>query len=295
QGIPSPLVFVPTATERPSETQPFADFSSETPFPGTLANPFPLAQRPGCAQAIANQSGADLSTEVHYSTYMDQAGISHPGLFTDLATGQENIIPLVCLDPTAVDLLKFVPIPANNSAALETAPVQPDRGDQFTVKFDHRINDKQNLSVYYYFDDHHVISPFAQFQAAGANVPGFGSITSERFQQWNISHTWTISNTTVNEFRFNYNREAQKTFQHPTFTSLLQNSCPPAPVWLTNVLGPVPCFSDGTPDNALGIHPNLGAAREGVPFVQVSGGFTIGNNGEGEVPQVGNSFQWSDS
>ena len=76
---------------------------------------------------------------------------------------------------------------------------------------------------------------------------------------------------------------------------LLQNSCPPAPAWLTNVLGPVPCFSDGTPDNALGIHPNLGAAREGCPFVQVSGGFTIGNNGEGEVPQVGNSFQWSDS
>src|SRR4029077_8725987 len=26
-----------------------------------------------------------------------------------------------------------------------------------------------------------------------------------------------------------------------------------------------------------------------------NGGFTIGNNGEGELPQVGNSFQWSDS
>ena len=32
-----------------------------------------------------------------------------------------------------------------------------------------------------------------------------------------------------------------------------------------------------------------------MPFVQLSGGFTIGNNGEGELPQVGNSFQWSDS
>src|SRR5207253_2528018 len=29
--------------------------------------------------------------------------------------------------------------------------------------------------------------------------------------------------------------------------------------------------------------------------IQVSGGFTIGNNGEGELPQVGNSFQWSDN
>jgi hypothetical protein len=32
-----------------------------------------------------------------------------------------------------------------------------------------------------------------------------------------------------------------------------------------------------------------------LPFIQVSGGFTIGNNGEGEIPQVGNSFQWSDN
>ena len=61
------------------------------------------------------------------------------------------------------------------------------------------------------------------------------------------------------------------------------------------MLGPVPCFSDGTPTNDLGIHPGLGPNAEGVPFVQVSGGFTIGNNGEGELPQVGNSFQWSDN
>src|SRR5258708_2902579 len=160
-----------------------------------------------------------------------------------------------------------------------------------TIKIEQRSNDKQNLRFYYYFDDHSLVSPFAQFQAAGANVPGFASATKERFQQWNISHTWTITNSTVNEFRFNYNREAQRTFQHPQRTSLVQNSCPPAPAWL----GPVPCFSDGTTANNLGIHPGLGAQREGLPFIQLSGGFTIGNNGEGELPQVGNSFQWSDS
>ena len=127
------------------------------------------------------------------------------------------------MDPTAVDLLQFVPTPTNGNT-LVTVPVQPDNGDQFTVKFDQRINDKQNLSVYYYFDDHNLISPFAQFQAAGANVPGFASATNELFQQWNISHTWTITNSTVNEFRFNYNREAQRTFQHPQRTSLVQDS-----------------------------------------------------------------------
>jgi len=283
QGIPSPLVFVPTASERPDPSNPkvndgqsgiVADFSAGTPFAGSLTDTYALLQRPKCAAAISSLS---------------------PGIFTDVADGRDNVIPLECLDATAVDLLQYVPIPANNNSVLVTTPVQPERGDQFTLKIDHRINNKQNLSFYYYFDDHHVVYPFAQFQAAGANVPGFGSTTNERFQQYNISHTWTISNTTVNEFRFNYNREAQKTFQRPVFTTTVQNSCPPAPAWLTDATGPVPCFSDGTPENTLGIHPNLGPKFEGVPFVQVSGGFTIGNNGEGSVPQVGNSLQWSDS
>jgi Carboxypeptidase regulatory-like domain len=277
QGIPSPLVFVPTASERPSATQPFADFSSESIFPGTLTNAFALNQRPNCTTALGSAPN-----------------IPDGQLYSDLFPG--NSIPLGCLDPTAVDLLQFVPTPHNNSDKLVTAPVQPTRADQFTVRFDHRINNKQNLSVYYYFTDDHTIFPFAQFQAAGANVPGFGSTTNDRYQQWNISHTWTISNTTINEFRFNYNREGQKTFQQPVFTTSVQNSCPPAPSWLLAAFpSGVPCFSDGTQANPLGIHPNLGPKFEGVPFIQVSGGFTIGNNGEGQLPQVGNSFQWSDS
>src|SRR4051794_9985886 len=93
QGIRSPLTFVPTTAERPSATQPFADFSAESAFPGQLSSPFPFQQRPGCAQAIANQSGADLSVETHYSTYTDGTG-THNGLFTDPALGKENIIPL---------------------------------------------------------------------------------------------------------------------------------------------------------------------------------------------------------
>src|SRR5438034_3297390 len=295
QGIRSPLVTVPTSVERPSATQPFADFSSESPFSGSLSTASTFQQRQGCAQDIFSQSGVALTDGVNYTTFTDNTG-THPGIFTDLATGQENIIPLRCLDPTAIDLLQYVPIPANGTDKLVTAPVQPERGDQFTVRLDHRLNTQQNLSFYYYFDDHHLVSPFAQFEAAGANVPGFGSITNERFQQWNISHTWTINNTTVNEFRFNYNREAQRTFQHPVFTTSLHSSCPQAKSWLLAAFpAGVPCFDDGTPGNPTGIHPNLGPQHEGLPFVQVSGGFTIGNNGEGELPQVGNSFQWSDN
>ena len=305
EGIRSQLVFVPTVAERPSASQPYSDFSAESVFPGTLSSAYPLLQRPGCAAAInaQTQGQATLQDGAAYGATYDPLNPNvrlTTGIFTDVVNNRDNIIPLACLDPTAVDLLTYIPTPLTGSGALVTTPVQPERGDQFTVRFDHRINGAQSLSIYYYFQDNHLISPFAVFEAAGASVPGFGSIVNERLQQWNITHTWTLSNTTVNEFRFNYNREGQRTFQHPIFTTTVQNSCPTPPSWLQQAFpglgSAVPfCFSDGTQANTLGIHPNIGPQHEGLPFIQVSGAFNIGNNGEGELPQVGNSFQWSDS
>ncbi len=287
QGIPSPVVTVPSAQELPGPNnvvngQMVADFSDTDPFAGVLAQSYALAQRSGCQTAVTAIGGGTIADNVAYSDIFPN-----------------NVIPLACMDSTAVDLLQLVPNASAGTNTVQTSPVQPERGDQMTLKIDHRINANQNFSGYYYFDDHSVVLPFAQFQAAGANVPGFASAIKERFQQWNLTHTWTISNSTVNEFRFNYNREAQRTFQHPQRTSLIQNSCPTAPSWLTGALGTPPCFYGDASSDPLGgpygIHPGLGPQHEGLPFIQINGGFTIGNNGEGELPQVGNSFQWSDS
>jgi hypothetical protein len=297
QGIPSPVVTVPTAAERPSASQSLADYSSFSPFLGTLNNPQLLISRPGCSQAIAQQSGIGLTAntpEPYAGTYDGSGNLESPGIFTNVATGLDNQIPLACMDATAVDLLQFVPTPTNGNT-IESVPTESIRGDQFTIKVDHRLTSKQNLSIYYYFNDDRTLQPFSFFELAGANVPGFGSIVAERFQQVNVTHDWTINNNTVNEFHFTYNREAQETFQHPENTELVQDSCPPAPSWLTSVTGAVPCFSDGTSGNATGIHPGLGPNREGLPFISVSGGFSLGNNSEGELPQVGNSFQFSDN
>jgi hypothetical protein len=49
----------------------------------------------------------------------------------------------------------------------------------------------------------------------------------------------------------------------------------------------------GTAAN-LGITPGLPSNLTGVPFVNISGGASFGNNFEGFLPQVGNSFQWTD-
>ncbi|MFZ1157387.1 MAG: carboxypeptidase regulatory-like domain-containing protein, partial [Candidatus Sulfotelmatobacter sp.] len=287
QGILSPAVTVPSSQETPSATNTvngqivsdFSDVNSAGSFAGTLTNSSILTSRAGCQAATTAIGGGTISD-----------GAAFASIFPN------SQIPLACMDPTAVDLLQFVPTPPNDGSLITTTPVKSDRGDQFTAKIDRRLTDKQNLSIYYYFDDDTTVNPFADFELTGADVPGFGSSVAQRIQQWNITHTWTITNSTVNEFRFNYNREGQKTFQHPVNTELVQDSCPAAPSWLTAA---VPCFyGDGSSDplgSQYGIHPFLGAGREGLPFVSVSGGFSLGNNSEGELPQVGNSFQLSDN
>ena len=83
----------------------------------------------------------------------------------------------------------------------------------------------QSFSFYYYFTNDTNFQPFYNFQASGANVPGFGANVGSRYQQFNPSHTWTISNSLVNEFRFTYMREGQLTFQHPQVTGAVQDSC----------------------------------------------------------------------
>ena len=198
-------------------------------------------------------------------------------------------------------MLRFVPHAGPDGSSFLAVLNSKNRQDQATFKVDHRINDKQNFSAYYYFQDESRVDPYNFFQAAGANVPGFGASTASRFQQINLSHTWTISNSIVNEARINYMREGQRTLNHPAKTNLVVDSCTSAASAF--------CFtglSDSSAVNALatdpltgnpkfGITPGLGAGLEGVPDVAVSGGFVIGNNFEGELPQVGNSFQWTDS
>jgi outer membrane receptor protein involved in Fe transport len=214
-------------------------------------------------------------------------------------------IPTNCFDPVAVSLMnQFVPCPnadptcsnlSNGDNRFQSIPNDYQHGNQFTVKVDHRINDKQNLSVYYYFNDVYDAPPFTKFQAANANLlPGFGDVNKTRAQQWNVSHTWTINSTLVNEARITYFREGQGTFLSPQRHDLVINSCNGAAVPF--------CFTGTTdtpgvitPNPKLGITPGLGPAHEGVPFVAISGGFTIGNDFEGELPQIGNTYQFSDN
>jgi hypothetical protein len=295
QGISGQTVLVPTPSERTGVfAGGFPQFASDGVTPSLITDQFAadaLNGRPGCTSAIHSAGGQTPAAGVFWNSVFPTVNGS--------AT-----IPTPCMDPVAQDLLRFVP-GANrpDGVTYQAVPVSSDRQDQFTFRFDHRINDRQNFSFYYYFTDDANFQPFYDFQASGANIPGFGANVGSRYQQYNPSHTWTISNSLINEFRFTYMREGQLTFQHPQSTGAIQASC-------SSAAAQAVCFngkSDSSAVNALigsqlganfaqaGITTGLPPGRTGLPFVDVSGGFAIGNGWEGELPQVGNSFMWTDS
>jgi outer membrane receptor protein involved in Fe transport len=285
QGISSGSVFLPTAA------QATGDFSAETPFAGVLTDQTfanVLNSRPGCTAAIAAQGGAAPVIGNNYGgTYDPVSGaLIAPGIFTNFNTKVDNQIPTACFDATATALYKNYVAPVG-TGQVNLVPDQHESSNQFTVRFDHNFSATQHFSAYYYFNDDDTTVPFSNFQAAGANVPGFGALTKTRVQQWNISHTSTIGSSAVNEFRFNYFREGQGNLNHPVNTlSTLHDAC-------GSFVPAANCFAD--PNNpSSGITTNI-PGREGVPFVSVAGGFVIGNNFEGELPQIGNTFQWSDN
>src|SRR4051812_10688146 len=265
QGISSDAFSVPTDAER------VGDFSVDGgTFAGVITDQTvadALNNRAGCAAAAADAI---------------QPGAAYADIFPN------SQIPVECMDPTALDMMsQFVPLANRPDGTFQTvAGIHKDRTDQFTFKFDHRINDKQNLSVYYYFNDSNLFDPYSRFQAGGATSLGFGAGTLERYQQLNLSHNYTISNSVVNEAHFTYFRESQGSFLHPQRTSDIHNVCA--------TVSADSCFNN-TANPDYGIHPGLGASREGVPFVDVSGLFSYGNNFEGEIPQTGNTYQVSDN
>ncbi|MEQ1353791.1 MAG: carboxypeptidase regulatory-like domain-containing protein [Candidatus Acidiferrum sp.] len=263
KGTSSDTVTVPTADER------LGNFGA-TPFEGGVTTDF-------FAQTLNSRCGLAIPLP---STQPDGM-VPYSEIFPD------SVIPTECMDQTALDLLnRYVPQANRTDGTFQAGPLGHERSNQFTAKIDHELSKNQHLTGYYYFDQHYLAKPFARFQAGGATIPGFGDLTDERTQQLNIGHTWTIGSTSVNEARFTFFREGQGTFLHPQHTALVQDSCATVPA--------AECFTDPTDPN-LGIHPNLGASREGVPYINISGGFSIGNNFEGELPQKGNTYQISDS
>jgi len=329
KGIDSIPVTVPTGA---NESGDFSvggaalanDLSSGLNFSGQIADQTVatiLSTRPGCQSAVhAQNPNAVIQTGAFYGAHLQDPNNPNsaiiPGIFTNTVTGLDNQIPTACFDPVAVSLLQYVPGAGGASDTAQTVPNSRDRGDQAQVRVDHSFTNNQKLSAYYYFDDDTSLDPFAKFQSFGAPLGNFPSTYATRTQQVNVSLTSNIGSRAVNEARVSYFREGQLKFNTPTKTNAITASCGSgaAANFCFNGRSDTPlvdangnCLSSPPPPAApvqppcpanpadFGIHSGLGSKIEGVPFVFVDGTGLFGNNPGGQLPQTGNTFQFSDN
>src|SRR5450432_1072297 len=298
EGKVSQPINVPTAAEltngdfsAPGLANGVVDLTSGLPgFAGSLSDAT-------VANVLQSRCGANLSAPAS-AAVASVAGGGAPQPYSTIFPNFQ--VPTQCFDPVAVSLLQFVP-GAGGSGGVQITPNKTDRGDQFQIRVDHSFNNNQKLAVYYYFDDDNTLDPFAKFQASGATTGNFPGVYATRTQQITATHTSTIGSTSVNEARFSYFREGQLKFDTPTKTAAIQSSCGTGAAAAFCFTGTADAALFDDSGNALGtnpdfgLHSGLGASKEGVPFIDVGGGFTIGNNFNGQLPQIGNTFQFSDN
>jgi carboxypeptidase family protein len=117
-----------------------------------------------------------------------------------------NQIPADRIDPIAAEFLKHVP-EATSAAVLQnlTAVEEQDRDlDQFSVRFDHRLSNSDQLFARFSTFDADEVQPFGAGALQEALVPGFGRFLTTQTRNAVLSHTHVFGMRTLNEMRFGW-------------------------------------------------------------------------------------------
>lgn len=109
--------------------------------------------------------------------------------------------------PQGFGLLALYPDPnrsgVNNFASVAASPL---RLDQFSMRVDHRLSDKDNLFGVYEFSDSNEFFALANPLCSARDVPGWGCTELQRTQSAAIVWTRTLTAHLVNEARIGYTR-----------------------------------------------------------------------------------------
>jgi hypothetical protein len=192
--------------------------------------------------------------------------VSRNGQLFNEFSGQpipNNHLPFI--HPISQNLLPFYP--HANSGAFTFVGTQTLTGgtDQFGVRLDHYLTERDALNFRYSFGQRNQIDPLS---TAGANVPGFPVGEDQRDQNFVAQETHTFTPAVVGIFRVSYLRNKFLLDEHLNHTD-------PASLGFTYT-------------------PTLEAAI-GPPFVQVGGYASIGDPITGPRNTYQNSYDFSGS
>ncbi len=110
--------------------------------------------------------------------------------------------------PTSARLLELAPLPnlSGTGANFIIDEGQTMNENQVTVRTDHQLSQRDNLTVRYTFDDQNQVFPFDVF-FVGPPLPTFPFDNPEQRQSLSLAHFHSFSSSAFNELRFGLNRQ----------------------------------------------------------------------------------------
>jgi hypothetical protein len=138
---------------------------------------------------------------------------------TDPLTGQPfpgGIIPASRFDPAAKTIQdRYVPLSNLPANFYEVRAPDPLRTDEMTLKLDHQFSNARSLAVSYFY----LTGVDTQPLSGTGNIPWVDRDFAWKQHNLNVSHTSTLSTSTINQFRGTYVRQFGARVNNPT-TSL---------------------------------------------------------------------------
>jgi hypothetical protein len=140
-------------------------------------------------------------------------GVAFPG----------NIIPIARFDIAAKTIQdKYVPLSNLPNNFFEVRAPDPINTDEGSLKIDHQLSATQSFAFSYFHQrgvDTQPLSGTAQSASGGGNIPWVDRDFTWTQHNVNLSHTWTLGPSTINQLRGNYVRQFGARVNRPT-TSL---------------------------------------------------------------------------
>jgi hypothetical protein len=165
--------------------------------------------------------GEIFNTRLTQVSALNPSGYCGVPIGIDAAGNPTNIFPKSLIDPLAARLSALFPAPnvnINGSNYL-AEPKKTYSRNNFDVRIDHRISDKDNLFGTFSYEDQPSFtpSPFQNALDGGAFSDG---TEHDSFRSVAVSETHVFSSNLINEFRLGYNRINTHRFQLNSNTNI---------------------------------------------------------------------------
>ena len=215
QALPQ-LVLVPTPAEISGD---FSSFLSTTPVDALDANGNPTNT------PIVDCNGNPTYQGEIFNTYLTQLSGANPSGYCGVPIGTDalgnptnkftgNAGLNTPIDPLAARLSALFPAPNVNinGSNFLAEPKRNEDQNNFDIRIDHKISDKDSLFGRFSYEDQpsFIPSPFNNALDGGSFQDGY---QDNSYRSAAISETHTFSSTMINEFRVGYNRINAHRFQ----------------------------------------------------------------------------------